>query len=338
MTRDAASSAASFAVDYELLAAELILSLRGRQSQAAFSRRLGYKSNIVSRWEARKAFPTAGRFLEIVARVQPYESLWLRRFFGRVPPALARLNPASSEAAAAFLRELRGKVAILSVARASGFNRYSVSRWFEGHAEPRLPQFLQLIEVMSRRLLDFLAACSDPAKMSSVAAAWRRLELTREVAYSVPWSHGVLRALELKYDGMQHQKAWLAERLGLSVQEVSKALSALEQTGQIKKVRGKWRLKHVVSVNTSQNPERAHALKIAWTQTALERMRAGAPGNYGYSLFAISKQDLRRLRELHLEYVRAMQNVIAASEPGECVALYCAELLDLAASQNALAD
>jgi hypothetical protein len=65
-------------------------------------------------------------------------------------------------------------------------------------------------------------------------------------------------------------------------------------------------------------------------------MQAGAPGHYGYTLFAASRADLQRLRELHLEYARAMQYVIAASQPGECVGLFCAQLLDLAASENAL--
>jgi hypothetical protein len=42
----------------------------------------------------------------------------------------------------------------------------------------------------------------------------------------------------------------------------------------------------------------------------------GSAGNFGYSLFAISRSDLRRLRYLHLEYVRAMQELIARSQPG----------------------
>jgi len=36
--------------------------------------------------------------------------------------------------------------------------------------------------------------------------------------------------------------------------------------------------------------------------------------------------------------VRAMQQIIAASVPGQCVGLYCAKLLDLGTSDNALAD
>ena len=74
---------------------------------------------------------------------------------------------------------------------------------------------------------------------------------------------------------------------------------------------------------------RAHALKVAWTTTALERMRRGAAGRFGYGLFAVSRADLQRLHALHLQYVRAMQEVVASSQPSECVALYCSQLLDL---------
>jgi hypothetical protein len=70
---------------------------------------------------------------------------------------------------------------------------------------------------------------------------------------------------------------------------------------------------------------------------ALARLSAGAPGNFGYSLFAVSHGDLRRLRDIHLEYVRAMQSVIAASAPGQCVALYCSQLMDLSTVENAFA-
>jgi len=61
-----------------------------------------------------------------------------------------------------------------------------------------------------------------------------------------------------------------------------------------------------------------------------------APGNYGYSVFSISKADLKRMRDVHLEYVRAMQQIIAESSRGECVGLYCAQLLDLGLTDNAL--
>jgi hypothetical protein len=68
---------------------------------------------------------------------------------------------------------------------------------------------------------------------------------------------------------------------------------------------------------------------LAWTEQAVARLKAGAPGAYGFSLFAISRENLLRLRSLHIEYVRAMQALIAQPQVNECVGLYCAQLLDL---------
>lgn len=324
-------------LSYELVAAQLLRALRGKQSQAAFSRRVGYRSNIASRWEAEKAFPTAARFLEVFAKVRPREPSPLERFFPRLPVILARPELSSRQAVAAFLTELRGQTPLVSIARESGFNRYSVSHWLSGDSEPRLQQFLCLVEVMSRRLLDFLACCTDPSKMSSVAVAWKRLGLMREAAYAMPWSQAVLRALELD-DPRGQQRPWLLDRLGISEPLLAEALAVLVATGQVNKVRGRWRSAGVLSVNTAQDRARAHAIKVSWTRTALERMSSGAPGNYGYSVFSISRGDMKRLRDVHLEYVRAMQQIIAASAPGECVGLYCAQLLDLGVTDNALAE
>ena len=38
------------------------------------------------------------------------------------------------------------------------------------------------------------------------------------------------------------------------------------------------------------------------------------------------------LEALHLQYVRAMQAIIAESKPNQCVGLYCSQLLDLGAA------
>jgi transcriptional regulator with XRE-family HTH domain len=314
----------------------VIRALRGKRSQAAFSRKLGYRSNIVNRWESGSAFPSAATFLSVVAIHQKRLASPLLRFFPRAPEALGVPAARSPAQVAAFLQELRGKTPILSIAADCGVNRYSVSRWLNGSVEPRLPQFFQLIEVMSRRLLDFLACCTDPAHLPSVARAHARLALARQTAYDQPFSHAVLRALELDGAPKHEQGAWLADRLGIGEAEVRAALGVLAATGQVERRGERWSLEQVVSVNTSQDPARALALKTSWAETAVARLKSGSPGSYGYSVFSISKRDLRRLRDVHIEYVRAMQAIIAASRPGECVGLYCAQLLDLARSENAL--
>ncbi len=170
--------------------------------------------------------------------------------------------------------------------------------------------------------------------MPSIRKRWQQLELARRAGYELPWSHAVLRALELRDmpQGVALQRAWLARQLCISEPQVSAALAVLEVTEQVKRTARGYRLRDVMAIDTGRDPGPAHALRVAWLETALERMKANTPGRFGYSVFAVSRADLQALHELHLQYVRAMQEVIARSQPSECVGLYCSQLLDLGAA------
>ena len=87
-------------------------------------------------------------------------------------------------------------------------------------------------------------------------------------------------------------------------------------------------------IDTGADPGRARALELEWARLALERLSSGAPGHCGYSLFAISREGLQRLREVQLAYVRERQSIIARSGGEDCVALYCAQLIDLAVPES----
>jgi hypothetical protein len=107
----------------------------------------------------------------------------------------------------------------------------------------------------------------------------------------------------------------------------------LQATAQVKRAGGGWIPREVTSVDTGADPVRAHALRVAWTNTALRRLEQGTAGKFVWTVFAVSNADLVRLHTLHLQYLRAMQDVIASSNPNECVGLYCAQLLDLGDSK-----
>ena len=326
-------------LDFDIVAAELVRALRGKRSQVAFSRRLGYTSSVAHRWEAGRAWPWASALLEGCERIGIDLDAALTRFFQRRPGWLDQHALASRAGIAAFLRQLRGKTPISRLAEASGINRYSLARWLAGSAEPRLPDFLRVIEAASRRVVDFLACLVDPARLPAVAERWQRLEQLRHAAYEYPLSHAVLRALELAPElSRANTSAWLEQTLGMRREEVTEALHVLERTGQVRRVSGAWRPERTAPVvNTSADPERARAACLAWTRLALERLEARAPGHYGYSVFAIGKADLRKLRDLHVEYLRAMLDLIAGSRHSECVAVYASQLLDLSAGpSNAL--
>ena len=87
-------------MNFELLASELLRAQRGRRSQLAWSRRLGFKSNVAYAWESGRAFPTAADALAVFARHGTDLRAVYARFHQREPSWLAGLEPASPAAVA----------------------------------------------------------------------------------------------------------------------------------------------------------------------------------------------------------------------------------------------
>src|SRR5688572_15417478 len=176
-------------LDYGQLGAELIRALRGKRSQTALSRRLGYKTNVVYLWEAQKGAPTGAGFLRLAQRVGVDVRQALEQFYRTPPPWLKDNDPLSASGVAALLDDLRGASTLVETAEKLQVSRFALSRWLKGEAEPRLPDFLELIEVSSLRLLDFVAQLVNPERVPCLGERWTRLTLARRAAYDRPWSH-----------------------------------------------------------------------------------------------------------------------------------------------------
>lgn len=324
----------------ETVAVELLRALRGRRSRPAFSRHLGYQSNVAQRWERRVSWPSAPSFFSACARLQIAPRAAVSRFLRRDPAWLAQPGLSSVEGVAALLTDLRGRTPIGVLAERTGHNRFSVSRWLKGTAVPRLPELLNLIDASTRRLPDFVSEFVDPARLPTLAVEWQALSRARAGVFERPWSHAVLRALELGGPrGAAQQAAWIARKTGLSERAVQDELTFLASTQQAEKTSRGYRAARAVTVDTGGQAERALALKLGWARTALDRIAAGAPGHIGYSLFSVSRADMLRIRQVQLEFVRTMSAIIARSEASECVGLYSAQLLDLAVREdNVFAD
>jgi transcriptional regulator with XRE-family HTH domain len=318
-------------LDVSALAAEWLRALRGRRSQVAFSRRFGYRSNIAYRWESARCFPTASGTFGMVAALGGDVRASLARFYRSTPPWLAETDPCSVAGVAQLLRDLRGGTTGVELARRTGKSRFAIARWLAGKADPTLPELLTLIDFTSRRLLDFISAFVDPAELPSARVAWRLLQGARQAAYDEPWSHAVLRAVELEdYRALaKHQPGWLARRLGISEALERQSLDVLERSGQVRRAGGLYEPTQIQSVDTRADPERARELRARWASTGVERLRDGAAGLLAYNLSTVSRADLARLEQLQRAHYRRLVNVIAESQPGECVVLYSAQLLEL---------
>jgi transcriptional regulator with XRE-family HTH domain len=325
-------------VEHERIAAELIRALRGKRSQTAFSRRLGSRANVVYTWESGRRFPTAAKALWAASRAGVDVKAAVARFY-RTPPAwLEASDLFVADGVARLLEDLRGRTPIGDVAARAKKSRFAVSRWLRGEAEPRLPDFIRMIEATSLRGLDFVAELVDPSKLPSVAGAWAELQQARRAAYEMPWSQAILRVLEIEGATEPPGRlrgddpaiaASIASRLGIPADEARRCLEMLERTGQIRREGRGYAVANVQAVDTRQNPEAGRRLKSFWSKVALERLERDDEGLYSYNLFTVTEADYQRLRQLHLAYFRELRSIVAQSSPAERVVLANVELLPL---------
>lgn len=327
-------------MDYDLVARELLRALRGTRSQVQWSRWLGYKSNVAYPWESGRRFPTAAEFLRAAARSGIDLRQVFLEFYGTAPAAFVEeLDDLSSPAAVVcLLVELRGGVSNAQVAARCGRSRFAVSRWMGGKAEPRLPDFLRLIDACSLRMVDFVGTLVPPEDLPSISETWNALERRRQGAFEAPWTQAMLRALELDdYRALPtHEVGWLTRRLRLPEGEEERCLTFLMASGQVRLDPDGRYEQQVLAVDTRRHPAVSRVLKAHWAKVGVERLERGAPGQYSYNVFTVSDADFERIRELHLAYYHALRSIVDSSTEGERVAIANVQLFALDADESEL--
>ncbi len=317
-------------MDYEALASGLMRALRGKRSQAAFSRRLGYSTNVAYAWESGRRAPTAAQMFRAATRVRIDVRATIEPFFQRrLPDVLRTLDPTEPAFAAAVLRELNGLAPMRVLADRVGLSRSAVSRILSGDTEPRLPMFLRIVDAASRRVLDLIAGLVDVSKIPAARDEWRRFDALRKLARESPLSEAVPRFLELEsYAALpKHRRGWIAERLGITREEEERTLRALEAAGMVSWDGARWRVDRERSVDTTLFDRRAAArLGEHWADVARQRIHDGGEGRFAYLVFTTDDSTLSAIQELQMEFFRELRALVAASAKNERVAVVNAQL------------
>lgn len=310
-------------LNYEQISVELLKALRGRRSQVGFSRRLKYSSNVAYTWESKRRWPTASIAMWAATRVGIDLQAQVRAFHPNTLDAPERFDLTTSQGVANFLNDLRGATPIKEVATRVGRDRFAVSRWLKGKSEPRLPEFLRMIDGTSLRLIDFLTNLVEPIKLPSIYRDWQKLQRGRSLFFDQPWTQVVLLCLELSdYRSLPaHDDDWVAHRTGLPVETVRSCIEALADTDQIAWRRQRWSQSEIRAITMQRTPEDVRRAKRWWAEIAIERFQDHAPGMFSHNLFTVNEADFERLQELHRSYYRAVRSLVAGSTPGERIVL-----------------
>ncbi len=310
--------------------------VRGDRSQVAFSRRVGFASNVAAEWESGRRVPTAATALSVCARA----GIDLAASFDAFHRDSAKLIEQSGKgkrltvaqaSVAAWLRAHRARMRATEIAARSGISTFKLSRIFSAKSGVSLRDFFTLVEVTTDRLTDLIAALIQIERAPIAARVHDKLEASRALAFSDPWTSAVLALLET--DAYLASKLgsseFLARRLRLSEAACERALAALVRAGLIARRDGKHRVQRALTIDTRGRPGASQALRRHWAGVGAERLLApGARDLYAYNVFSASHADFARIRELLQQCFREVRAIIARSEPSEGAGLFTVQLFE----------
>jgi hypothetical protein len=292
---------------YTAAAREVVRAVRGKRSQLALSRRLGYRGNPVTDWEAGRSHPDTVEVLEAARSARLPVDASFERFHPAPPPRL----DLGARGLAQWLHAVRGSTTLAVLSERLGCSRYAVRRWFSAEAQIKLPDFLHLLDVMTDRVQDWVAELVSIESVPTLKGRFARVQLAKVVAFELPWSEAILRVLETtRYRehpsaGSSQMAAWL----GLD-------------SGIIRDADGGYQVVGTLSVDTRVSPDGLRRLRQHWLGVLLQRSQAPHAEDWSaYNVMSVSAADLAFIRERLQSVYREIRSRVAASEPAEEVAL-----------------
>ncbi len=308
-------------MDWRKAASQILRALRGNRSQLAFSRRLGYSSNVACDWEAGRRLPTAETALKACERVGVDVDA---AFVAFQPACAAALRDGARFRVGRWLNELAGSTTVVELADRSGYSRFAVARWLQEKTQPRLHDFLTLLEAISGRASDLVQALVPIESIHELVEVHRQRASAKRLAFDEPWSEAVLRVMETTgyRDAPFHRTGYIAERLGVDVAQETLILEKLEKAGLLRFEDGRYLDLVPLTVDTHASVEDIGRLKAHWTEVCLLRTKTPREADWlGYNVISTNNRDLQRIRDVLRRAYREIRAIAAASEPPESVAL-----------------
>jgi hypothetical protein len=309
----------------ELVAQQFLRALRGKRSQRAFARRLGYRGNPITDWEHGRHFPTARVVLAAAMRVK----VDVVQACARFAPGSTLALGAGGFAVGAWLRQVCGTTSIVELSARSGLSRSAIGRWLAEQRHPRLPEFFRLVDVATGRLPDLVAELVPIAHVPALKTRHQAAQAARRIAFDEPWSELILVLLGVAPLARRKAPAALARRLGISRARAARALALLQKAALVRIEGSRYVSVKPLTVDTRGKRKETQAQKLHWALVVADRLRAPREHDLSaYNVLSATEHDLERIRALLHATFREIRAIVAASEPADRVALLNLQLLD----------
>lgn len=197
-----------------------------------------------------------------------------------------------------------------------------MTRALSGSVKPRLPEFFELVQALTRRLPEFISELVDIKAVPTALDAFKRNQTARTLVVHHPWCAAVVTLLDTEdYRQSRAPDAhYLAARLPLPEAELEQCVSLLAEAGVVRVIGGKLTLHLALTVDMAGDT--ARRLRSHWS--AVSAQRIADPGDadlFSYNLFSVSLADYERIKALQTDFFREVRGIVAQSSPSECAGM-----------------
>lgn len=301
--------------DATTLARQLVVQLRGEQSQRSLSQRLGFSFNQVGKWESGATQIAWTDLLDLTRLLGIEVESAFRRFFWTFQDAFtphAVINY--------FLADHR--FAKGSVYRSSEVTR----RLKSGEAQVMLVDVLNLMSLQPPLLLGWLAQLTPPTALPAVAEAYQIFSEQIEIVLNDPLAVFVETALTLEgYQSLEeHDEVYLARHATCSISALRATLKTLCEHQIVFFDGKKYRSSGAAFAFGSLTNPKLRGLTLYATSLAAQRYSSLPMANQHNDLInkcvssvratAVSKEAAEQIGNLVAQFHREVTKVVAADQ------------------------
>lgn len=304
----------------KVVSQQLLRALRGKRTQQAFARKLGYRANPITDWEHGRRSPTASEAFAVAER----SGIDVVAAFARFAPTVPLERNKQGLVLDAWMRQLLGTTSITEISLRLGRSRPAISRWLTGTAQPRLPAFLEFVDAATGRVPDLVAELVSIELVPALKSRFEVALAARRLAHEHPWTEVILRVLETtQYRALAgHDPGWIAAQLGLPHEQVNHCLQLLLDANVLIVKDGKYSEHQALNVDTRGGKAALWAIKAHWSRIAAERALHPRTGDlFAYNVCSCSRKDMDRIRALLRATYQEVRAIVAGTEHCEDVAL-----------------
>lgn len=284
-------------------AGEVIRCARGRRPSTVVSRDLGYKTNVVYRWETEKASPTWSQFVDFCEVMDRRVISDFSRFF--------RLDFPMRDGQR-VVKHFAGVTPHSEVARRLNVPKSTVSKWVNGRQEPPCQTIFDLIAMAGAHLHAFLGRYSRFSKIPEVANHLQAQKLFSDN----PGALALFNLLDLEsYRTSMRDETWIASQCGFSVQATKHLISEMLRLRILERQDGK--LKAVAnSVMLLTADVRHRDCMGFWLNQARAQLLDGRIPilENKYRIFSADEQAIQEISQATEKYIHHLGGIIEKAQ------------------------